>query len=150
MRALPAFLVAVGCTSSDPGWTTDPGPTPGGGSTLQCSADSDCGSTMVCARTQECLPPSSVYTVHVTWTLQSMPASAATCASSPDLAIFFFAPGSGGNWGYEPVPCVEGKFTVDKLPTWFSQVELGNQNTNDGFSATIDRTSGTAAIDLPY
>jgi hypothetical protein len=88
--------------------------------------------------------------VHVTWTLQSQPASSASCTSSPDLAIFFFAPGNGANWGYEPVPCAEGKFTVDKLPTWFTQVQLGDENTNDSYSATIDRGTGAAAIDLPY
>jgi len=145
--ALLATTGLTGCVRNDPGWGGGGGG--GGGGTLECSADADCGSGEVCARTHECLLPSSVYTVHTTWTLLGQPANTTTCGSSPDLGIFFTAQ-NGANWGYDPVPCVEGKFTVDKLPTWFDQVGLGSDQTNDAFWGTIDRSTGNATIDLPY
>jgi hypothetical protein len=146
MRRVALLLVLVGCAQNDP--YPDPGG-PGDPGAPMCTADTDCSTGQVCARTGECLATSEVYTVHVTWTLLGQPASQTSCASSPDLAIYFNAP-NNGYWGYAPVPCAEGKFTVDKLPTWFNEVQLGLDNSNDGTYGTIDQATGLVTIDLPY
>jgi hypothetical protein len=103
----------------------------------------------VCARDGECLPASSVRFIHVNWTLHGQPAGGAICQSSPDLLIEFYSAGNTDQLGYAPVPCAEGKFTVDKLPTWYTRVELG-RDSDVGTSAPIDASTGNATIDLPY
>ena len=150
MRVL-VLLALVGCMA-------DPQPDPyppgggggGGGGGVQCQVDTDCGSGQVCARTGECLLPSDVETVHVTWTLQGQAASTTTCASSPQLEID--VPGGDGSWwGWAPVPCDEGKFTVDKLPTRFSEADVSIENDpGSTVTATIDAATGNASLDLPY
>lgn len=152
--ALPLLLAAcIQQTSqdpgSDPGWGTGPGGT-GGNAGFGCHQDSDCGTTAVCARDGECLSPSDVRTIHVTWTLSTQPASTATCSASPHLDLTFLD-SAQDQFGFSPVPCVEGKFTIDKLPTWYSTVELSRTGDygNGGATASFD-ASGTAALDLGY
>jgi hypothetical protein len=153
MRLVLLLLALVGCMNDNTGG--DPFPPPGGGSgggpgSVGCESDSQCG-TLVCARDGECLAASNIYIVHVTWTLMSQPANATTCASSPDLELFFQSSTASNWWGYSPVPCVEGKFTVDKMPVWFDQVQLGlDQTNNNGVWGRIDRATGIATIDLPF
>ena len=144
MRGVLLVLLA-GCTS--PG---DPG---AGGPDGRCESDDQCGGD-VCARNGVCLPASEIRPIHVTWTLQGMPASQTTCASSPDLEIDFYTPtggygGYGGYIGFAPVPCEEGAFSIDKLPTSFTVVQLGQQRYN-GEAAMLDAATGSAAIDLPF
>ncbi len=134
------------------GWGSGPGG--GGGSDgFGCEQDSDCGGgTTVCARDGECLDSSQVVEVHVSWTISGAPASSATCSSSPDLQLSFLSDDGNedGEFGFAPVPCVEGKFTIDKLPSWYTEVQLSRDNDDDpGATARIDG-SGNAAIDLPY
>jgi hypothetical protein len=100
----------------------------------------------VCARDGECLLASQVHIIHVTWTLQGAAASAMTCASSPDLEIDF-TDASGEQLGFAPVPCAEGKFTIDKMPTWYTSVSLGLEGT---LNYVAFDSMGNAAIDLPY
>ena len=154
MRIALALLLA-GCiqqTYSDPppgpgGWGTGPGGT-GGDTSFGCHADSDCG-TDVCARNGQCLPASDVRTVHVTWTMSGEPAGTATCGASPDLDLTFFT--SSDQFGFSPVPCAEGKFTVDKLPSWYESVELSRTGDyGSGGASGVFATDGTAALDLIY
>jgi len=163
VRTLSIALVfaAVGCAPQDPQPPGDPGypyPTPepggggggGGGGVYGCEADTDCPSGDVCARTYECLPPDQVRTVHITWTLEGQPANSSTCASSPDLEIDFNFNG-GGWWGWAPVPCAEGKFTIDKMPTYDADVAIsedGDPSTQE--YGTLDATTGQVTIDLPF
>lgn len=83
----------------------------------------------------------------MTWTVNGAPASETACAPRPSFAIEI-RPASGDRddqVSYSPVPCVQGQFTVDKLPTTFGEVVLrvgGDQHT-----LTLDATGG-AAIDL--
>lgn len=147
--ALAVTLALAGCMQTEP----PPGDYGSGGGPIggiMCNVDTDCGSGQVCARTGECLAPSEVRTVHVTWTIGGAPANATTCASSPDLELDL--PASDGSWwGWAPVPCNEGKFTVDKLPTWFTEADLQVQgDPSSAVSGTIDATSATAALDLSY
>jgi len=156
--ALP--LLFAGCiqqTSSDPGpgpgpdpgWGTGPGGG-GGDSSFGCHADADCGSSSVCARDGECLASSDVRSIHVTWTVSGQPASTQTCASALHLDLTFMDTAED-QFGFSPVPCVEGKFSIDKLPSWYGYVELSR--TGDygagGASGSFD-AGGTATLDLSY
>jgi hypothetical protein len=141
------LVVLVGCTlsSRDDDSAIDhpinPG-RPGRG----CQADRDCSGGDVCARTGSCLPVSQVYAVHVNWTVKGAPASEAACAPSPDLQINFGVSESDAEFGFAPVPCVQGKFTVDKLPTKLTTVRL--RHGSNWETASIDATTGDAVFDL--
>ena len=130
MRAVAAIaLLLAGC----------PGGTDG-----ECKIDDDCSSSRVCARNGECLAPSEVRFARVTWTIRGMAANAATCAATPDFFILFYAQ-PGDTFGFQPVPCAAGVFSIDKLPTRFVSVEIGNDGFQDdkAFDA-----QGQAAFDL--
>ena len=153
MRAA-LFLVVVlgGCLAPDyssgyPDGTYQPGnpqPSDQGG----CRKDTDCSSNLVCARDYSCIAKSQVYTAHVNWTIHGAAASAATCAGLPDLDLQFFT-SDNYYFGYSPIACSQGKFTIDKLPMWYVQASIGPQN-EQGTFARIDATTGNATLDLPY
>jgi len=112
----------------------------------ECEVDADCASGAVCARNSECLPTSEVRPVRVTWTIRGMAASATTCAPHPNFYVLFSSPAVNDTFGYEPVPCASGLFTVDKLPRRFVSVEIGVENwfmEDQAFDA-----QGNAAFDL--
>jgi hypothetical protein len=141
------LVLLVSCTwsSSDGGDPGEPdGPVRGRGGS--CHADRDCSGGSLCARTGSCLPASQIYVVHVNWTVKGMAASDETCSPSPDLEIDFRASDSDARFGYAPVPCVQGKFTVDKLPTKYNLVRLRHGSTWE--MATIDAATGDAVFDL--
>lgn len=140
----------------DPGWGTGTG---GGGGepSSWCEADSDCasaGSGQVCARDGECLDPSEVHTIHVNWTVSEQPASATTCGNAPDLMLTFYDGDVGDPDGYEfgfaPVPCVEGKFTIDKMPLVYTSVDLVRNDDGTGGSNGVFDANGDVSLDLPY
>ncbi len=133
MRALALVLLAcAGC--------------PGGDDGGECTLDVDCSGTAVCARTSECLPASEVRPARVTWTIRGAPASDATCAPTPTFYVMFAGSGINDTFGYAPVPCKAGLFTVDKLPVRFLSVEIGVDN---GFAdAQALDANGNAAFDL--
>ncbi len=112
MRAAVLLVLLAGCPSD---------------SQSTCTTDSQCGNN-VCARDGECLPATEIMSVKVTWTIRGQAASATTCASSPDLLLQFDGVSYGDSFGYAPVPCMEGQFTEDKLPTRFQQVDIGLDN----------------------
>ncbi len=115
-----------------------------------CTSDTQCGTGNVCARTFECLPASDVHTIHVTWTLQGTAATTTSCTTSSDLEIDFSG-STASPWGYAPVPCMEGKFSIDKFPIDYTYVNLGRDgDVSSGSGAQIDATTGDATIDLPY
>ncbi len=140
----------VGCMPpSDPPQDPPPGWTDPGGTVSGCSADTQCFGGNVCARTGDCVAPEQIRAVHIGWTLMTQPASAATCTNAPNLVIKFIE-GANGEWvGYSPVPCSEGKFTVDKMPMWFTRVTLKRQGDSTSQSSSIDDMGG-ATLDLPY
>lgn len=116
---------------------------PSGG---DCALDGDCSSGQVCARNSECLAASAVRTVHVTWTIRGVAANDTTCAQTPSFYVMFSSPEISDTYGYEPVPCKAGLFTVDKLPTRFNAVEIGVEN-RFAETAAFD-ANGNAAFDL--
>jgi hypothetical protein len=161
-RLWPVVLGLVGgCFTQSGPQTYDPPyyppPSDGGGypppTDYGCKTDSECGTGNVCARTFECMPASAVRVIHVNWTLLGQPASVATCANSQKLQIGFYSTSAGTDypeWGYAPVPCVQGKFTIDKFPTSFTRASLAPQNSYETpITGTFDAT-GNASIDLPY
>jgi hypothetical protein len=121
----------------------------GGSSSYGCHADSDCGGSYVCARTGECLSATQVRIVRTTWTVDDAPASDTSCTVAPKLAITFQT-GPGDVFGFAPVPCDAGKFTVDKLPTRFTTVSLTRVGDDYGGGTAAFDVEGNAAIDLPY
>ena len=141
------LILLVSCTWSS-GDGGDPGDSGGpvrgrGGS---CQADRQCSGGELCARTGSCLPASQIYAVHVNWTVKGMAASEDACSPSPDLEVDFRAGDSDARFGYSPVPCIQGKFTVDKLPTKYNLVRLRHGSTWE--MATIDAATGDAVFDL--
>lgn len=116
-----------------PGWGEGSGG--GGGATDGwCEMDSDCagtGSADVCARDGECLPSSQIWTIHVNWTIAGQPASATTCTSDFELSFLVNDPSQpyGPEFGFAPVPCAEGRFTIDKMPTDYEYVILSDDQT---------------------
>jgi len=104
----------------------------GAGSECRDNGDTnDCPGDQVCARSSECLPADQIRSVHVNWSVRGQAASPTTCAPAPSLYLLFFSDDPNDAFGYEPVPCVAGLFTIDKLPTRFTGVEIG---TDGGFS----------------
>lgn len=162
MRIAVAAVLLAGCIIEPPdsgpdypppggggGWGSGWGG--GGGSTgYGCHADTECGGGSVCARNGECLPSSAVRIVRTTWTLKDQAAADATCTSAPKLSITFSTSGSGDMFGFSPVPCDAGKFTVDKLPARFSLVSLSRTGDDYGGATAAFDADGNATIDLPY
>ena len=145
---LPLVLVAGCLVPAGPSPGPDPDPGTGGWTNPQgfgCTSDVECG-TQLCARDGACYPATSIREAHVLWTVRGAVASTTSCAPTPNLLIEFY--GSNGEaFGFAPVPCRAGAFIVDKLPTAYTRVELGVEGAT-GTSATIDRSSGEARIDL--
>jgi len=115
------------------------------------SPPADCGgcrSELVCTRDGRCLPPGEVRAVRITWTVRGAPASPTSCAPAPDLVLDLDSR-TGPHVGFEPVPCVEGAFTVDRLSTDYDSVQLGRASDRALPRAAID-AAGHAMLDLPY
>lgn len=113
-----------------------------------CQQDSECSTGSVCARTHECLPTDLVRAVHVIWTVDGQPASATSCTAEPDLGVVFLDD-TGYHFGYAPVPCMEGRFNIDKFPTNYLTVRLGPHDREAGWDQTvIDTATGNATFDL--
>jgi hypothetical protein len=137
-RALAA-VVFVGC-SGVPGSTRSP-PEP-------CNDHVPCEADLVCARNGLCVPPDQVRAVHVTWTVSGAPASPTSCAAAPDLVLVLRS-GGGLHLEFTPVPCAEGEFSVDRLPTEYDSVELGRESDRAPPRAAFD-AAGNAMLNLPY
>lgn len=153
--AIALLLAGTGCVQDDttPSYPIDPGDPgqgSGGGIDYGCMADADCPTGNVCARTFECLPSDEVRVVHIAWTLEGQPANQTSCSSSPDLEVDFDF-GGGAWWGWAPVPCAEGVFTIDKMPTVDNEVSISlaeDQSTQT--PGLIDATTGKVTVDLPF
>lgn len=160
MRIALLGLLLAGCVQQDSypppggggGGGYYPPPTGGGGPppTYGCTSDTQCTTGNLCARDGECAPANEIYSIHVSWTLQGQAATTSTCSNSPNLEIQFTGQ-SQAWWGYAPVPCVEGKFSIDKMPTWYTTVDLMRDGeTTAGADGTIDPQTGLLSLDLPY
>jgi hypothetical protein len=150
MRVLGALILVAACQAPPddyPPYTYDPGnpyPPDNGG----CNSDADCGTGNICARDFSCIPPSEAYVAHISWTIGGKQATTATCASLPDLDLQFMTTDQY-YFGFSPIACDQGKFTIDKLPTWYVETSIGPEG-DRGTTARIDPTTGVATLDLPY
>jgi hypothetical protein len=136
MRWLAALLAAVALAGCG-----------GDGTGAACTQDTDCSGGQVCARNEQCDAKSDVRSVKITWTIGGMPASSQTCAGQPSLYLQFDSPYYGDDFGFDPVPCQQGQFNIDKLPKRFDDVELGP----DGgalLEAPIDPADDPVSFDL--
>jgi hypothetical protein len=146
-----AFAAGFGCTNGGDGGGNGGGGGGGNGGgggpppPEGCGSDADC-SPNVCARDGECLPADEVMAIRVTWTVNGSAANGTTCSSIPDLYLQFFASAEDGV-GFAPVPCAEGNFSVDKMPSRFVNVEIGINNGADLGDSTFDG-SGDVSFDL--
>lgn len=139
------LVLLVSCTGSprgtdDIGSDFDPPGRGGNG----CRNDSQCASGELCARTGSCMSASLIRAVHVNWTVSGSPVSDDACSPSPDFEIDFRS-SDDGRFGYAPVPCAQGRFTVDKLPTKYTSVQLRHGGKSE--TAAID-AAGEALFDL--
>jgi hypothetical protein len=164
MRFALAALLLTGCVIEPPdsgpdypppgggdgGWGSGWGGS-GGNTGYGCRSDAACGSGNVCARDGSCTTSANVRVVHANWTTRGVAPSEASCTSARNLDITF----SGGvtasdHFGFSPVPCKLGKFTVDKLPMRYTTVTLARAGDYyGGDTATFD-SSGNALLDLQY
>jgi hypothetical protein len=133
-RAL-AFVFVVGCAAHPSSAPPDQG-------------GSLCPADLVFSRDGRCLPPDEVREVHISWTVSGAPASVTTCAAAPNLVLDLRS-GSGASFGFEPVPCAEGMFTIDRLGTDYDTVHLGRASDRALPGAMID-AAGHAMLNLPY
>lgn len=130
------------------GWGSGYGGT-GGDNGYGCRKDTECAGGLVCARNGECMSASSVRVVHVNWTVGDQVASDASCVRSPDLAITF-SDAQGSEFGFAPVPCDAGRFTVDKMPLAYTRVQLSRVGEYSGGASGMFDSAGDANLDLPY
>src|SRR5687767_11447292 len=125
MRFAFGALLLAGCFIQPDTGSDDYPPPPSGGwgsgwggsdgtSGYGCQLDSQCPGASVCARDGSCMSASSVRIVHVMWTLKGQDANATSCSAAPKLDITF-TDSYSATFGFSPVPCDAGKFTVDKL-----------------------------------
>lgn len=135
MRALLAVLL-VGCTLSPRG--------------DRCGSDATCTGGDVCTRNGDCLAPSEVRAVRVTWLVSGKTPDEATCDPHPNLRIEVYPEDERDRVDYAPVPCVAGLFTIDKLPTTFDRVWLGPQRGGDDAATGKVDPAGELALDLPF
>lgn len=117
------------------------------GSGSECNSDSQCGDD-VCARSGECIAHANVRSVTVKWTVDGVAAATDSCAAHPDLFLQFDGTEYGDSLRFAPVPCKEGSFFVDKLPTRYGQVELGVEGRGADDVARIDAATAQAQLDL--
>jgi hypothetical protein len=120
-----------------------------GGAGDECRATgdgTDCPGDQVCARSSECLPADQVRRVSANWSVRGQAASATTCAPAPTLYLLFYSADPNDTFGYAPVPCVAGLFTIDKLPVRFTSVEIGKDG---GFNTSKPiNAQGLVTFDL--
>jgi hypothetical protein len=115
-----------------------------------CITDFDCDPD-VCARDKACHPASEVRSVTALWTIAGQKASATSCANTPDFYIRFRTNNRADAIGFSPVPCVNGQFLMDKLPTTYFKVELGVDN-SDGFGSQVKPidSNNVATFDMMF
>lgn len=118
----------------------------------ECFVDDDCGTSgstaLVCARPGECLPANRVQDVTLQWTINGAVAGAQTCVPIPNLMVRFDGTDFNDELTFSPVPCSQGQFHVDKLPTRFVSAQLGIDGRGFDNAARIDDETGIAQFDL--
>jgi hypothetical protein len=112
-----------------------------------CSHDSDCDQGQVCAQ-GVCDDAANVRDVHVLWTIDGRSPAGADC----NLHVGFSDGNYKSDFGYAPLPCSEGEFTLVHIERAFDSVRLGFDDGNGGYvddqTKTVDPETGIANFDL--
>lgn len=138
LLAILAAAAAAACGNSsgdDDGYNGHPA----------CGSDADCGSGDLCARDETCWDADDVEAVKITWTFDGSAASDATCTSFPYLYVEFIS--YSYSFEFSPVPCNAGEFPIDKLPTIYTEVQIGDLN-EMYFQQSAQITGSAVAFDL--
>jgi hypothetical protein len=115
-----------------------------------CQADTDCPASEECTRTSECLPAADVRSDVINWTVNAMPANATTCGTLTGFSLTFADHGIGATT-FEPVPCAEGKFSIDKVDAAYDSVYLQDSaGAGTTWQGLIDQATGIANIDITF
>jgi hypothetical protein len=130
------------------GWGSGPGGG-GGDSDYGCHLDTECDTGSVCARDGTCATATSVRIIHVNWTVNDVAASSTSCTNAPDLAVTF-SDVQGYQFGFAPVPCQAGRYTIDKMPTHYTRVQLSRAGEYSGGASGDFDATGNITLDLPY
>jgi hypothetical protein len=130
--ALLFVILTTGCTRQSDG---------------VCDEDVECDSGLVCARgDHECVGPNQVRVTTTDWTINGQPPDTGNCQGLT-LYIQFLSDFDQDDFGFSPVPCEVGRFSVDKLPLRYRAVEVGVQGGSENDRANFD-TEGKALLDL--
>ena len=87
--------------------------------------------------TASACPADQVAPIRVNWTIDGQAPTAALCANQPDWYLDFNDTYQQG-FGFAPVPCMAGVFSVDKMPTRYFMVEMGVENGQSLASGQFD------------
>jgi hypothetical protein len=81
--------------------------------------------------------------------IESKPASETSCRNAHELALQPGIPDLG--YGYAPIPCIEGKFTIvdEVIDTTYAVLYRVGDEPLSGSAGTFDG-SGDLALDLSY
>ncbi len=149
MRAVGlVLLAAVGCATDDK--QPSVGINTGGGNTDTSDDGSDCPSGECNGRPD---PNGPARTVHILWTVGSAPASAVTCADSPQYAAELQTDPTrylASDMILYPVPCDEGELTIADVPAryWIGGMQTSLTGSRAGAAAPFDLTTQTATIEM--
>ncbi len=150
MRVMVLVLLAgVGCAAED---ATQPSGSVGfdnGGGT-DGNDGSDCPPGDCVGRPD---PNGPARTVHILWTIGGAPASAVTCANSPQYAAELQTDPTryrATDMVLYPVPCDEGELTIADVPAryWIGGMQTSLTGDRAGAAAPFDQTMQTATIDM--
>ena len=112
-----------------------------------CDEDPECDSGLVCARGDHlCVEPREVRATRTEWTINGQPPDAGNC-NGLTLYIQFLSDFDEDDFGFSPVPCETGLFSVDKLPVRYRSVEVGVEGGNENDRSAFD-ADGNALLDL--
>jgi hypothetical protein len=109
-----------------------------------CSHDDDCAPD-VCSIVRTCQPASKVEMVHLTWTVNGQPASAASCASVPNITLVLSGANPADSF-YAPIKCADGVFDASAVPTFLTTVTAYDTSSRSIATATL--VNGAATLDL--
>ena len=113
----------------------------------ECGAGIACASDEVCANTMECWPAGDTHAVTVRWTIGGAAPSASNCPDPSFMLTIWEGGAEGRTW--HPVPCANGQFGFDKLPTIYDQVSVTVDNVGTMAFGDVPAAGGDVLIDLP-